>query len=496
MKIKPFLREIYNTNLIVFLICCTILLTTTFPFQIVYFYYLLLTVCVSLTDLRLEHKRFILFFILFAVVIYSYFAKEINNVDLWSDETNILTLAQKSFEHVSQSAIHSHVVAPPVSYWLMWVWNKILAHTPVSYFELVARIPFMAFHIVASIFFTLALKKYMPFMKPHRLFVVMAIIYITYFFNPVLFVYSSIEVKFYGLTVLGSVIILYLMSTNQLFSLSLMPINLLFTLSSVFHYILIAPYVLQHVLDTSYRKNAILYIASSVYLFILLTASGILYPTSLPSAAVAYNVFNRNFRHFISLFFPSHLQLIVLVSLCIGLLFFKKVNRWIIAAVPVYLITLLVLQLYYKYYDLDIRQFIFVAPTLIFVLFYGVRIIPLRYISLYLLMICLLFTIPWVIKSWNLMKDSPWKFKDELGLKRVFSRATEEHKTVVLSIPTDFVTFKGHDVYLSNFAFYKTMYPNVPAITKIGDQNLCLLYPDEKGYIVFRFHDVYPCSNQ
>jgi hypothetical protein len=411
----------------------------------------------------------------------------IASTDLWGDETNVLIISQLPFERIATSAFQNHVGAPPFTYWLLWLWNPALRMAPPEYIEILARLPFMLLHALAAVVFTSTCLRFFPEASSRKRMTGGAIFFFTYFFNPLLFAYS-LEVKFYTLTALGSVVILFLQQAGKLFSFSFIPLHLFFYLSSFFHYILMIPYIAMGIMKRANHLQVISFIAITLYMYYLSSRSGYLLPAGLSSLTESYGVFFRAFSELASSSFPNILQQIFLLCI-LGAAFIAKKSRWIVAVLIFYLLYALGAQLYFKYFDLRARHFLFIMPTTIFMFFYVMTQIPHKITTYYLAGIFFIFTLPWAISSYNNTAHEPWRFKDVLGYKKVFTQAKTENKTVVLSIDTTSMPESVGGFYLSNFNFYSHLYRHIGAIVVKDHPNPCEVYGDTNSYIVFGYHN-------
>jgi hypothetical protein len=480
---------VYVLNLLIFLLSVThiFILPKTAG---IFFFSLAISTAISCTQLSLKKDKAILILLLSSLLIFAFTAPSINTIDLWGDESNIVQLAKQDIRTLTHAALREHTMAPPMSYWIMWGWNKILSITPSVYIEIISRIPFMGMHLAASLLFFATCRivltaSAIKFAKNASI-----IAFFTFFLCPLLLTYSAIEIKFYALAVLGSVFILYAFATNKLTSVGILPLHMIFYLSSFFHYILVFPYLFYNIFSQKNKTSILMLIACSLIIFALMLIVGYSPPSGIPFAKNALVVFIKGLKEFLIFTFIHPFQLVLVMVLFLRMLFTSFAWTTVISLLFSFA-TIFLLQMTYHYSDFGARHFIFILPTIIFLLFQGAFIVSKKLQPYYLIAVFLLFTLPWGMRSFAFIKTPLLIPKDTLGLKQVFRRAEKEKRPILLHIPQSFITRPEHDFYLTNISYYKTLYPSVKIQTVISHSILCT-----SQFIVFQYHAKYPCEGK
>jgi hypothetical protein len=442
-----------------------------------------------------SHLPRIFLFSFFGTIIYLLFSPAIKNVELWGDEIGVIKTAHLQFKEIVSYVSTHHASVPPLDYWNLWFWKFIADFTPIDYAELVYRIPYMFFHGLAAIIFSLLIEKTIT--KDNLLPKSISFIaFLTYFLNPILFFYS-IEVRFYSLAALGSVITLYLFVENKLYQLKFLPLLLLFCLNSIFEFILFFPLLIYGLIKESSNRKSIIISLISLVLMLLVIWPKLLIPQPV-SAQQSLALVLSAFKKLVGLQFWTLYQIVtILIIIAMSLILNQLRRPFLLMAgfIFSYLIFITFTGLYKGYFDFHARHYLFILPFFLYLLF------PLSGLSLkqslcLSILIFAIFTLPWANNIKEGLQEQSLFTKSLIGSKKIIKLA--ESKKLQIIVAPNIDNNLPEDVYrfnLESFFWYTQFYPSVKVISLDNFGEACRYFEQKNNSILLSVNGILKCPN-
>jgi len=485
---KFFHEESRLLALYIFLIAGVLSLRLHSQSAFTFFTVMLLSSLSSLVPFSITKK--ILIRILFSsaifLLVYGFFSSYIGNIELWGDEINVIRVAGYDFGSISKIASEFHIAVPPLDYWSMHFWSRVVTVFPVLYHEFLYRIPYMFMHALAAFIFALLVEKSARRdSNKQEDILVFFLSFVSYLVNPILFLYS-IEVRYYALAALGSLIPLYLFVNGKLYSLRYYPLLLLFCLNSVFQFLVLIPYGLYGlVLQSASRRRGIILLVS---LFILLV---FIYPTLLIGPGVGKEEPGRLIfsavHDFWLLQFGWGIQQIGAVAIFICLLTVRRSSlRFLFGVLPFYMISIITIEYTKQYFDFHVRHFIIAIPVLLYLLFLPLVVTrgAIRHIAI--IAIVILFTIPWTQKTNSLITSHKLFSKSLIGSKMLVDLSKKNDANIIFAPNTGRPLPDGvYAFFVESAQWYLDTYSSARIIHTQTSEEVCRLLQKNTHLLVY-----------
>ncbi|GEM_PF-755575 len=378
-------------------------------------------------------------------IVYAVLFPFINSFELWVDEIEVIRFARLPLADIAQAVITKHVAVPPLDYWNMWVWNKVVVLLPVHVWEYAYRVPYMFIHSLAAV--VLGLTCWELVKAPPRLRMLTVLCgFLLYFFNPLLLAYSY-EVRFYAMTFLGAAVVAALYFRNRLFAVENLPLVLLFCLNSVYQFIILVPFVLYGAIERSTRKNALL--LGVVMTITALVILPFLYVPQ-PVEAIYANERIMDGLNWLSAFYfngpwKQYLAYAFVIALC---LLGRKKPLFMLGACVFYVLVVVVLDAKYNYRYFGGKHFLFIMPfctLVVYELFSLSRSLLFRIAAI--LLVSAVFLYPFYGHIHKMYAKEFIVAKSPMGLKEVFGYAADNN--------IERIVVEYGDTSTENIAYYQ-----------------------------------------
>lgn len=426
----------------------------------------------------------------FSFFVYAVLFPFINSLELWVDEIEVIRFARLPLADIAQAVMTKHVTVPPLDYWNMWAWNKIVVYFPIDIWEYAYRIPYMALHSLAAVLLGLVCWGLVKSEFRLRTFVAMCGFFL-YFFNPLLFAYSY-EVRFYAMTFLGAAIVAALYTRNKLFAVEYIPIILLFCLNSVYQYIILVPFILHGVVDKTTRKNALL-LGSSVALIALLVLPFLYVPQPVEAIyandRIMYGLYWLNTFYF-NTFWKQYLAYVFVLAL---FWLRKKKALFTLGACVFYVLVVTALDAKYNYRYFGGKHFLFIMPfctLVIYELFSLSRSLLFRIAAVALISVVFLYPFYGYIQQ-TYTKEFVVA-KSPMGLKDVFQYATKNSVKRVFIEYGD-INQENIEYYRRAITWYGDLY-TLPKVEEFVNSEGCVALASSPSSLLYSVSGVPPCD--
>lgn len=435
--------------------------------------------------------RAVLFVIVSSLFVYAAAFQFAGSIELWGDEIGVIRIAQLPLFDIVNAISHLHAAALPFDYWIMWFWNVVVLSLPTEYQEVIYRIPYMVFHIAASLLFayTIITRLLIPQKKTHssrRVFRMCLFLcsFFLYFLNPLLFFYS-IEVRFYAFASLGSMVALYLYSSNNLLNPRTFFIHLPFLLNSIFHYIVVVPLMLFEEIRTKQHKYFLAFAILVILLFMFIKSS-IFIPEPVSSSNFLL-LLTKAIFDFVYIQFGQLPQIIV-GGYIVFLLFIKSSEaRRMVFIVLIFIASICGISFYKGYFDFHVRHFLFVVPFVLYALLLPIkRIFDYKLKYIFLIVVSIVFPLFWSGQIFHRLATARLFSKALKGSKNITTKAMSE-RSVVLLMPNDpqRMAYWDYRFYVDSILFYFQAYPEVVYLAPTSSKQLCVLFGNiQNSFIV------------
>lgn len=427
-----------------------------------------------------------------AVSAYTLFFTRINNLELWVDEIQVIRYGQFPLRSIAQEVMAHHVAVPPLDYWNMWAWDKVVSLFPVSLSEGIYRLPYMVLHFFAALLLVYISTEIV--INRSRLMTagISVFVFSLYFFNPLPFVYSY-EVRFYSMLLLGVVVVLALYYKGKLFSYSYFPLILIFCLNSVYHFFILAPFLVKGIIDRSTRKNSAL-LSCAVLVMGFMFVRLLYVPKPEAGIYPAENIMN-GLVWLNSFYFDALWKRVAAGLMLLLLVLYRRKNAvFLFASVIFYLLVIIGLDMKYNYQYFGGKHFLFVIPFFTVMLIELIRTWKSAFARVCIIaLISFMLLYPFATDTRNIYDGKLMFAKSPIGLKQVFQYATDNN---IGTIIVDYGNASETDIqyYTLAISWYLDHYPKIKIIEqanfygcrRLEYTNAALLYsvygiPDCKG---------------
>lgn len=432
--------------LIIFIVLAFCLFRPLLPFSVLLYIYLLIISFVPLLlNMRARKINSLILTgcLLVGIEIVFYFINRntIGSLELWADEFRIITIARMPFAVIASEAFKRHVVALPLDYWNMHFVDMVVQKMPYYMHEFLYRVPYMLYHIMASGIFGITVlmivKRYNHVRNTYAhniIFILSGLLF--FFFPPLLF--FSIEVKFYALSILGIVLLIYLFVSDQLSDPKWYPLLLLFGLNTPQHYLVLGILSVVTLLRTDIHKSKrhnVLWLMAASILLISMWVGQISRESPHSFVAVTHSVLEYG-QIILGLLFNTRMSVIFIICLIIAsFMCVKHVSYFHLVIFEVLLLTTVGFGYILGYQHTGLRHIVFTFPF--FILFI---IAPLWLTSSgkFVVFMCVMYFL--LVFQW-ISVDLPFIYrpftKDVIGTKQIMDIAQASNsRSVVLACAT------------------------------------------------------------
>lgn len=399
--------------------------------------------------------------------------------EFWGDEIGVIDFANYQFKQISDAS-SQHAAVPPFDYWMLHVVIRFFDffETGSLYNEVLYRLPYFVIHSISSLYFGLLahhlLKKHKfanfflfkkKTIQEHAILVIASLFF---FFNPLLLFYG-LEVRYYATTILGIVVTLYYVLTENVYSLRFFTLTLLFFINSVFHFVFMAP-ILLYLLS----KKRIEFVVFSLFVgaiflqveprFDYMEVYSISSSESLEKIQVAFIEFHHHIL-------KNWAHAVTLISIAVLALLNKKAAKknWLFLGMIIYLFLAVAIPSYQKrYFDFHLRHFLVISPFYLLAYFYPFLLLKSdRYKKIYGFWLVFLIVL-WV--GGIFFGRYPFVQKTNLGARKILEHTKFNETLIVYFEPAgdgQLLAFNrfAYDWYEEEFG-YKSM-------TVISEEQLC-----------------------
>lgn len=437
-----------------------------------------------------EYRVIILGQIIFSALYLLFHAPQILALELWSDEIFSLRIAENAFERIAKSALTQSVI-PPYHYWELWFWRTSIAFIPTYQIEIFYRIPSMAYHTVSAILFAWFISSKSNVNVRGWQYIVNGVSFLSFYFNPLLFPFA-LEVRPYAAMVLGGVLSLIAIDSKEFMSIRYIPVQLTLFTISFFHAISWIPIGI-YLWVRSYKKMFFIYVLTLAVLYLSFMPY-IRMPDHSTKEIVVFAI-NRSMYVISSVFASNYFSIGMLLLSCFYV-FSKRSNYLPLFQICSLWMYSIVLGYMIQYTAFAPRHLILSFPIFIYFLFmplFNMKI--LRAQILFLVCICMFFTLPWMRKTETMITTLQFAPKISIGIKKAITQAQNQRRDIALGIIP--VTF--HDPLYFTYTYmeyislwYIEQYHIRPPIRMNGSE-FCTSNNDKLYYIGF---EQLPCDEK
>jgi len=487
--------------LVIFLISSMLTIYITSPYGFIFFTFIMLAAFSSLFPIVMSRKILakVVFSTIIFLIIYGFYLQYIVSLELWGDEIGVIQIAGNSFLAIRDKVSTLHATVPPLDYWILHVWKVLVAVSPDKYHEFIYRIPYIIMHGVAAIVFALLVEKScVGNTSKISTMLLFFLAFITYIFHPLLFPYS-IEVRFYAMAALGSVIALSLFMQNRFFSLRYYPLLLIFCLNSIFQFIILLPYIVYGLLYTTiHRRSAIILSVSLLVLFVLIYPLLHIYP------GIGYKASSKGIldalSHFRFLQFNSNLQLVA--AGCMLLFeFLRNKNRFslwgLLSILGFYITSVVVLAYTTQYFAFHVRHLVFTMPLVLYFLFLPLMKTQGTIQYIFMILFAVFFTIPWVQKTNTMITTHDLFSKILMGSKKLAQVSKKNSLDVIITPNTGPPALGDEKIhYIDSVKWYLRTYTSAKIVHAKSQNDVCHIVKTDKHFIVYSINDKIDCLSR
>jgi hypothetical protein len=454
-------------------------------------------------------------FLVLSVGFYAVFSSQISELELWGDEIGVIQIADLPFHQIAYSVLSDHASVPPFDYWTLSVLKPILFLFGNNFHEILYRLPYMFYHSISAIIFTFLVsselsKNKKNIRKKQTLSFTSLVIFLTYFFDPYLFFYS-LEVRYFALSILGSLLILKTVLNDFYFEKNTIFFSLLLGLNSIFQFILVGAYLIlaffKTLLDITWnkklsfqkillnkkwqelfiKKNFLIVLLTHLVLGIILITQ-VHFPDSV-SIPQAFDNISSAFWQFFDFNIPlsrQKLSFMFLLSLSLLVPIFKKRKTKNIHVFLLGIISLFAISFigYFKgYFDFSARHYMFTLPFWLFLVFSNLQTkkVLLRSTSLALIIFC--FTIPWSLKVRQILRDQTYISKSFLDSKKIILESKKNKKGIIIIPGNEGIDPSYYGFIVNSFFWYARQY-GVPFIFTESSNEGCEVFESKNNAVL------------
>lgn len=437
-----------------------------------------------------EHRIIILYQIIISILYLLMHKHHILSLELWSDEIFSLKISGNAFQEIAKTALTQSVI-PPYHYWELWFWKALISSSSVTQIEFLYRVPSMVYHTISAIIFASFISSKSSVNSCIWKYILNCIAFLSFYFNPLLFPFA-LEVRPYAAMVLGSVISLIALDSKEFKETRYVPVQLSMFNLSFFHAISWIPVGI-YLSILKNKKIFVIYVISLVILYISF-APYIRMPDQTTQDVVR-NAINRSIHTIVSTFISNNFSLVILLISCV---YFLLTRTNYLLAVQVFSVWIfsVVLGFMIQYTAFAPRHLILSFPILIYILFFPLFSIRIRWYQILLICICTFFTLPWILKTDRMLTNRQFAPKISIGIKDAIFQAQKQDKSIALEVaPVDaddplYFTYKYME-YVS--LWYINQYNNTQLI-RMNASEYCS--SDDTTLYFFIGFTSFPCSEK
>lgn len=390
----------------------------------------------------------------------------INNQELWVDEIQVIRFGRLPLDSIARFVMTEHTAVPPLDYWNMWVWDKVVSLFPISVWEYAYRVPYMMLHTLAALLLALVYCDMIEKRKHWTDAVMIWVGFLLYFFNPLPFVYSY-EIRFYAMTLLGAAVVMALYYRNKLFSVPYYPLIVLFCLNSIYHFFILVPFLIAGMLKKETRRNAVL-LYSAVGAAAITIVPFLYVPRPDSGIVATERIFSglswlQNF--YLNPAWKVYAALSALLILCIVR---TKRAVFFFGSALFYIFVVVILDMKYNYRYFGAKHFLYAIPAFT-VLVYELMSVA-RSLVVRIGVVCVLaflFLWPFYSYLYDTYTGKVLLAKSPLGLKQVFQYVSDHSVGTVI---VDYGNATEEDIryYELAISWYAPLYSKPKIIYRTG----------------------------
>lgn len=420
--------------------------------------------------------------LLLGMLTYACLSIQITNLELWGDEINVIHAASLPFSKISGFVFRNHAASLPLDYWNLKSWLFIANPLSFPNREFLIRIPYMGYHLLASLFFSTLLAASLTTCSPKTKNFSHLTSFFLYFFNPLLFAYSM-EVKFYSLAALGTVITLVLYQKNLLAVPKFIPILLLFSLNSVFQVITI----MSIALFSPPKKNLLFpaFLCLSVY---LITQQFLHIPPPVPSPESLKLISSAVTRFYQLQFNTLPQQALALLSF---FLILRAGHLRLLISFVTSILTISFSAFLKGYFDFFPRHYHFTIPILLLLfLLPNLKSPALR--TCWQLLLLFILILPWAKFITAQVATDALFSKFPSRARYFFSLAQAKNSPLVFAPPSKEAPSPQAGFILLSFKWYSQFFPHTPLISPHDPHSFCDYVSTHPSDEIFYISPNYP----
>jgi hypothetical protein len=260
----------------------------------------------------------------------------------------------------------------------------------------------------------------------------------------------------------------------------------------VYHYIILAPFIVKGIYDTSTRKNATILGVCTVFIGILVLP--FLYIPNAVTAINPHKTIESGLTWLQSVYFEGHWRSYATYTMLFTLIFLrKKTSLFIAASCVLYVAIMVMLDMKYNYRYFGGKHFIFIIPfctVLVYEFLSFMKPVRLRMIAA--CAVIPLFLIPFYRHVYALKSGDILVAKSPIGLKRVFENATEQNIPKIIFAYGD---LHDEDVQYNRIGidWYASLY-RAPIVVDSTNVNICEESAKSIRKIVYYFPNSTECE--
>lgn len=440
----------------------------------------------------INSNKFLFFLPLLSCCIYLVLAKSINSIELWGDEIHIVQIPTTNFKNI----ISSQIAAPPLDIWNMWIWKNMTIGFPREWNEFVFRIPYMLFHIAASLVFMECIRTFIHSQKRNSIHwkvpepYLLTFAYLLYFFNPLLILYS-IETRYYIFSALATTILLLLVLKNKLYDLTHLPLLLLFNINSILQWVvnmICLFFFFGHKTQKKIERRIV--ILSHLLLFCILWKTILLPKWAVPTLyAPSFNPSDGLYliwSYLIHLFFQAPLAAAAIGFILFRLKYIRAENRSNFVFFLFYssLLIFLFITQYTGYPFFASRHLVILSPLILFLV--TTQLLLSLNAGKILVVPGIIGCIIYGWFSIQPIRNQHLYSKDLKGYKYVIVQAKQNKSDIIILNNTN-IPEGLYGYYVESFLWYLSVYPEVHKIVPQTENEAWKYFKDHKNSIIYSF---------
>lgn len=445
------------------------------------------------------------FLFLCASFLYTILLPQISALELWNDEIGVIEISRLPFPKISSVVLNTHASVPPFDYWTLAIFKPLFSKLNPHYFEIAYRFPYILYHSISAILFCFIISNRTK--NTSRLNLTSGLAFVTYFFNPYLFFYS-LEVRYFALSTLGSLLVLRVLIENLYFDKKLIFLSLVLGLNSIFQFIVIGAYLIIAFGKALFQKDwkeALRSNNSHIVLFTHLILGLVLvlrmyYPIPTQNIEMLSQI-QFSLREFINMNLQYPIQKALIFIFTITSIFsFKlrkghKTNLYVlfVAFAGLFIISFLSYVKNYSYFGP--RHYIFIIPFLLYLVFENISVNKHRFLPKQFIVFCIFssFTIPWIVRSTNILYHQKYISKDLFGSKKIILKSQESGNKIVFTPNMSSSDSDFYNLSTASLSWYAEQYGMNYSMT-FSKENGCQIFSENPDSVLVSIGGKLQCN--